>query len=136
MNEKPELQVKELSPHEWKVMKIVWEMGEGAARDISHIATSKFGMTHATVKVFLHRLIGKGFLFARTVGNSYLYQPTISMEDALREAADNILEETSEKAAETVMLHLVQNSRLTQEGYQRLRSLLDQHLQDREDLSK
>ena len=51
----------ELTPAEWKVMKIVWQLGSGAARDIYQIAGEQHDWAPTTVKKFLSRLVDKGF---------------------------------------------------------------------------
>ena len=117
---------KDLSGAEWKVMKAVWELDEASAREISNLAAEKFGMTHATVKVLLFRLVEKGHLKTRAVGNSYLYIPVSSMEESLIKATNELLEETSAKAADSVMLHLIQDGKLSAEGLKNLRKLLDE----------
>ena len=117
---------KDLSGTEWKVMKAAWELDEASAREISNLAAEKFDMTHQTVKVLLFRLVEKGHLKTRPVGNSYLYIPVSSMEESLIKATNELLEETSAKAADSVMLHLIQDGKLSAEGLKNLRKLLDE----------
>ena len=79
---------KDLSPAEWKVMKIVWEQKEGAARDIYSVAGERHGWAVATVKTLLRRLVDKGYLHTKRVGNSYLYRPSRSAVTTLNAAAE------------------------------------------------
>ncbi|MBZ0254761.1 BlaI/MecI/CopY family transcriptional regulator [bacterium] len=122
-----EFDPKELSPAEWKVLKIVWDLDEAPAREISKVAAETFAMSHSTVKVLLHRLASKGHLQTREIGNSFLYRAAGSMDAALCQAADELLQATPEHAAETLMLHLAKQSRLSPQGLQRLKRLLDEH---------
>ena len=119
-------QPKNLSPAEWKVMKIVWSLESGAARDIHRIAKTKHGMTLGATKNVLFRLVEKGHLETQQVGNSYLYQPVSTMLDSICQAADELLDDTSESAAESLMLHLAKKGRLSGKGVKNLRSLLDE----------
>ncbi len=55
-----------LTPAEWKVMKIAWELKSCAARDVYQEAGRLYGMSASTVKTHLRRLVEKEFL-ARTL---------------------------------------------------------------------
>lgn len=119
--------LKNLSPTEWKLMKIIWGMGSGAARDIHRVAEERFGITKGTTKILLSRLVDKGHLRTQQIGNSYLYSPVSSMLDCLCDAADELFEYTPDEVAETVMLQLVKQGRLSGEGIRTLRTLLDEY---------
>ena len=52
-----------LTPAEWKVMKVVWQQGSGAARDVYEVAGDTHGWAPSTVKTILRRLVSKPGLF-------------------------------------------------------------------------
>ena len=62
---------KDLSPAEWKVMKIVWDLQKGMAREVYTIAGREHGWTPTTVKTLLKRLVDKGYLLTSQVGNGF-----------------------------------------------------------------
>ena len=62
-----------LTPAEWKIMKIVWQQGQGAARDVYQVAGAKYEWAPSTVKTILRRLVEKGYLKTSQVGNSFLH---------------------------------------------------------------
>ena len=46
-----------LTPAEWKIMHIVWQLQRCAARDVSERAAAEHGMAPSTVKTYLRRLV-------------------------------------------------------------------------------
>ena len=126
-------QPKNLTPAEWKVMKIVWNLESGAARDIHEVVKRKHGMTLGATKNILFRLVEKGHLKPQQVGNSYLYKPASTMLDSICQAADELLDDTSESAAASLMLHLVKKGKLSGKGVKNLRALLDEHKEKTDD---
>ncbi|MFH1923707.1 MAG: BlaI/MecI/CopY family transcriptional regulator [Planctomycetota bacterium] len=117
---------KVLSPAEWKVMSIVWERKEGAARDIYSVAGERYGWAVATVKTLLRRLVDKGYLTTKRIGNSYLYRPDRSAVTTLSGAAETLLGYAIEGSIGPVLMNLVKKSRLSSEEISELRQLLDE----------
>ena len=120
-----EKEMKVLSQAEWKVMKVVWSQGSCAARDIAHQTEKLFGMTDVTTRTLLRRLVEKGHVKTRPVGNSYLYEPVSSMIDTICEAADELLDHTPNDAAKSLMFHMVNQGKLSGDDIKELRNLLD-----------
>lgn len=116
---------KHLSQAEWKVMKIVWEQKEGAARDIYSVASERYGWAIATVKTLLRRLVDKGYLNTKRIGNSYLYRPSRSAVTTLSGAAETLLGYAIEGSIGPVLMNLVKKSRLSSGEISELRRLLD-----------
>ena len=121
VKEKPE----GLSAAEWKVMKIVWELKTGAARDIYERAGEEFGWAASTVKTLLRRLVEKGFLTYSQVGNSYLYRPARPALKSLLAAADTLLGNALEGTVGPLLAYMVKRSKLSKEELEQLRALLE-----------
>lgn len=119
-----------MSPAELKVMKIVWQLKECAARDVYQITQKKFGWAPDTAKTVLRRLVKKGHLKTRQIGNSFLYIPISSMVPTLAEATEELLDSTQEGTTASLMLHLVKKGKLTQQDVKELYDLLKQHQQE------
>ncbi len=126
MDSKPmsdQQQQKDLSAAEWKVMKIVWDLKKGMAREIYTIAGEERGWSPPTVKTLLKRLVDKGYLKTTKVGNGYVYRPARSAISILRNAANTLLENTIESATAPLLAHMVESSALDEadlDGLQRL----------------
>ena len=114
-----------LTPAEWKVMRIVWQLKGCSARDVYQEAGRSLGWAPTTAKTVLRRLVEKGALTTMQVGNSYFYRPAGSAVGSLLAAADNLLENMLEGTTGLVLSHMVEKSTLSQEEMAKLRALLD-----------
>jgi predicted transcriptional regulator len=121
-----------LTPAEWKVMKIVWQLKSGAARDIYEVAGREHGWAVSTVKTILRRLVEKGHLTYTQVGNSYLYRPARPALKSLFSAADVLLENTLEGTVGPLLAYMVKKSKLSPEELSQLRALLEKATLDQE----
>ncbi len=119
-----------LTPAEWKIMKIAWQLGRCAARDVYHEAGDLHAMAISTVKTHLRRLVEKGFLTTSQVGNSFLYRPARTAQVSLRAAADRLLENTLEGTTGPLLAYMLKKSKMSREELDDLRDLLDAYQAD------
>lgn len=113
-----------LTPNEWKIMRIVWELGSGAALDIYELAGERHGMAPTTVKTYLSLLVEKGRLSTKRVGNSFLYKPRSGMLQTLRSAADSLLEKVLGDQHGPLLAHMIRQSKFSVEDIAELRRVL------------
>lgn len=117
---------------EWKVLKIVFELGSCAAREASEVAAEAHGWSQSTVKTLLRRLVDKGHLKARRVGTSFLYRPSKSIHTVLRDSADELLDQATEEAVGPLIQYLVRRSKLSSDELDALQVLIDRQRGQRE----
>ena len=122
-----------LTAAEWKVMRIVWRRKECAARDVYEEAGRAHGWAPTTAKTVLRRLVDKGYLTTKRVGNSFLYRPARSAQKSLYDAADGLLANALEGTSGLLISYLVKRSKLSAEELDRLRSLLEELGPDEEE---
>jgi predicted transcriptional regulator len=115
-----------LTPNEWKILRIVWELKSCAGRDVCALAKERLDWAPTTVKTYLALLVEKGRLSAQRVGNSFLYRPTASAKVALREAADTFLEKLVGGTEGSLLAYMIRKSDLTQDDIKELRSVLEE----------
>ena len=115
----------ELTAAEWKVMKIAWELGDFAARDVCELALDAHGMSVSTVKTHLRRIVEKGYLKTTQVGNSFLYKAAKPALGTLKGAADALLDKAVEGTTAPLLAYMVKKSHLTADELRELRALLD-----------
>ncbi len=113
-----------LTPAEWKIMKIIWQQGQGAARDVYQVAGKLYGWAPSTVKTILRRLVEKDYLKTRQIGNSYLYRPARPVLKSLCGAADVLLDHALDGTVGPLLAYMVKKSRLSPEEIQELRDLI------------
>lgn len=114
----------DLTPNEWRVMQIVWELKSCSARDVYQIAGERFGWAPSTAKTYLSLLVEKGRLSARRVGNSFLYTPKTGLLQSLRAAADGLLDKMTGDHHGPLLAYMIQKSRFTPDQIAELRRLL------------
>ena len=121
-----------LTPAEWKVMKLAWELERCSARDVYRAAGQQHGMAPSTVKTHLRRLVEKGYLATTQVGNSFLYEPTRPVLGSLFAAADRLLENTLAGTTGPLLAYMVKKGRLSTGELAELRRLLARFVDDPE----
>lgn len=117
---------------EWKVLRTVWDSGPVATRDVQAALEEETGWTASTVKTLLRRLVEKGHLRTKRVGNSFLYSARRSPLGPLRRAADLLMERAGGERLGSVLAYLVKESRLDEGDLQELRDLIERKAEEDE----
>ena len=121
----PEDRSDPLTPAEWKVMRIVWQLKKCAARNVYAETGRMFGWAPTTTKTVLARLVNKGHLKATQIGNSFLYRPARSPLNTLLNAADALADHLLEGTTGPVLAHLVKKSNLSADELAELKALIE-----------
>lgn len=80
----------EITPSEWEVMRVLWANGELGSSDIVTVLQKKREWKPTTTKTLLSRLVAKGYVETKSIGNRYLYRPTIEESEAWDDAAKDL----------------------------------------------
>jgi BlaI family penicillinase repressor len=120
------------TPAEWKILKLLLELGPSAARDLIAAAERQHGWSPSTVKTLLRRLTDKGQVTSKSVGSSFLYSASRPAHRAIREEADRLLANTASGALGPLLQYLVKKSRLSAAELDELRALIDAQREERE----
>jgi predicted transcriptional regulator len=115
-----------LTQAEWRIMKIVWELGEGTSRAVYEIAHRRHKWASTTVKTMLSNLVAKGLLQTTSEGNRFIYSPTKPAIKTLRMAADELMDRSVEKVKGQLLCYMVQKANLTQAEIDELQSIIDE----------
>ncbi len=115
-----------LSPAEWEVMKVFWDHGPLAARDVFGKLPEDHGWAYKTVKTLLSRLVAKEALAYDQIGNSYLYRPIVDRGRLTRSEVRSVFERLSSEAASPIVAQFIEEADLSDEDIKRLKRLLDQ----------
>lgn len=114
---------KDLSKAEWKVMKIVWDLGKAMAREVYTVAGEQHSWTPATVKTILKRLVDKGYVTTTRVGNGFVYRPARPALATLQSAADALLT-NAEGVTGSLLVHMVERVALSEEDLDSLEKMI------------
>lgn len=121
----------QISEAEWKVMQAVWNGAPIGASEIVEQLVPETGWNHRTIRTMLNRLVSKGALTYREQGNRYLYRPKVKREAYVREQSRSFVDKVFSGDAASMLVHFVENEKLSASELERLKEVLDQHTQKR-----
>ena len=79
-----------LGPTEARLMEIAWRTAEVTVKQ-ALFELGGHALAYTTVMTVLNRLTAKGLLDRRRDGRNFVYSPTVSREDFVKERADRIV---------------------------------------------
>jgi len=117
-----------LSDAEWEVMKALWADGDMALGDIfKRLEHSDWA--YSTVKTLVRRLVEKGWIAYREVGNSFLYRAAVPRERAVRRAVREFSRRVLDGVLSPFVAYYSEEAELSEEDLVRLEELVRRHRQ-------
>lgn len=116
-----------LTQAEWKIMKIVWEIGSGSSREVIEIADKRHQWAPTTVKTLLAKIVEKGYLRTEEDGTRFIYHPTKPALQILENAADDFIEKSVEDIQGRLLCYMANKVKLSPNDVEELQSILDQY---------
>jgi BlaI family penicillinase repressor len=110
---------------EWDVLEALWAAERATARDVVEALEERRGWAYSTVKTMLDRMVKKGLVSARRVGNVWEYTPALERRTARRGAWRSFVDTAFGGAMAPALQFLVTDARLTKRQRERLARLLD-----------
>ena len=120
----------ELAKSEWPVMEALWARGRGTATDLQADLLEERGWAYSTVKTMLDRLVEKGYVKARRVGNVYEYSPKIRRKSVVTRVVDDVFERVLEGSLAPFLGRLIESRRLSAEEVDELRDMLNRYAEE------
>jgi BlaI family transcriptional regulator, penicillinase repressor len=114
-----------ISDTEWRVMRVVWDSNPIGAAEVINAVLPETGWNHRTVRTLLNRLVKKGALTAELVGGRNLYRPKIAQSQCVRRESRSFLEKVFGGNAAEMLVHFVQNEKMTPRQIKELKALLN-----------
>jgi BlaI family penicillinase repressor len=111
---------------EWDVLDALWEAERGTAREMSEALAKKRGWAVSTVKTLLDRMVQKGLVHARQVGNVWEYTPALPREEARRSAWTEFVHKAFGGATAPALQFLATEAKVSKKELAELRALLEQ----------
>jgi len=115
---------------EWDLLEALWARERGTARDVAEALAGKRGWAVSTVKTLLDRMVAKGLVEARQVGNVWEYTPGVRRVDARRSAWTDLVDKAFGGAVAPALLFLAKDAKLSKKELAELRALLDKEKGD------
>lgn len=115
-----------ISESEWEVMNIVWEKTPVPAGEVVELLETKKGWRERTTRTLINRLVKKGVLRAERDGKRFLYRPKLTKEDCVQKESRSFLERVFGGEPAAMLIHLVSQTKLSQEEVEELQRILKQ----------
>ncbi len=122
----------QLGRAEWAVMEALWTRGRGTATELMRDLEETHHWAYSTVKTMLDRLVTKGFVKARRVGNVYEYTPKVHRGSVVARAVDDLFDRVLAGSLAPMIDRLVESRRISSTEIDELREMLDQYSDDPE----
>jgi len=109
---------------EWDLLEVLWAKERATAREVSEALAEKRGWAVSTVKTLLDRMVQKGLVAARQVGNVWEYTPAVAPVEARRSAWGELVEKAFGGAVAPALHFLAKDAKLSKKELAALRALL------------
>ena len=107
------------------MLEALWKAQRGTAREMAEALAKKRGWAVSTVKTLLDRMVAKGLVHARQVGNVWEYTPAVPREDARRSAWTEFVQKAFGGATAPALQFLATEAKVSKKEPAELRALLD-----------
>jgi BlaI family transcriptional regulator, penicillinase repressor len=112
---------------EWDLLDALWTSERATAREVTEALSAKRGWAVSTVKTLLDRMVEKGLVHARQVGNVWEYTPAVRRVDARRSAWGEFVGKAFGGSAAPALHFLARDAKLSKKELAELRALLDRN---------
>ena len=120
------------SDRELDVMAVLWDRGEATVAEVQERLSDELAYT--TVLTVLRTLEEKGHVGHRTgEGRAYRYHPLVEREEAGSSVLDRMLDRVFGGSPELLLTQLVSDRKLSAGELERMRRLLDERLEAKEE---
>jgi BlaI family transcriptional regulator, penicillinase repressor len=116
---------------EWDVLGVLWERRQATAREVAEALEERRGWAYSTVKTMLDRMLDKGLVSARRVGNVWEYSAAVARTKAQQGAWRRFVETVLGGSALPALGLLAEDSGLTKRQRAQLQKLIDAEEDDR-----
>jgi BlaI family penicillinase repressor len=116
-----------LSDAEWEVMKALWQDGAMAMGDIHSRVIRERDWAYSTVKTIVRRLVEKGWVDYRQMGNSFLYRPAVPRQRAVRRAVREFSRRVLDGVLSPFVAYFAEEEEITEADLRQLEDLIRRH---------
>ncbi len=115
-----------LTPLELEIMKVLWKQGPSAVQSVQEGLGSERRLAYNTVQTMLNVLLKKGKVRRELRSRAYLYAPSLTRVQAMRQAVGDLVQRMFEGSPEDLVMSLIETRQLTPERIERLAALVEE----------
>jgi BlaI family penicillinase repressor len=120
-----------LTDAEWQIMNCLWEKHPATARGIAGRLPEDVRWAYTTIRTLLARLVDKGAVREYKEGNTSLYEPLLTRDNARRSALKTLVNQAFDGAYGPLMHFLINDQSLTPKQRQALARALEEQSKKR-----
>ena len=120
-----------LTDGELRLMRVLWQRGEGGAGDVLSMLKGKGTPAYNTVLTMLQILERKGYLRHRKEGRAFRFYPVIDEPQVKRRAVRHFLSRFFDDSPSQLLLNVLGDDRLDAAELERIQQMLDQRRAER-----
>jgi predicted transcriptional regulator len=117
---------------EWDILEALWRAERATAREVAEALHKRRGWAVSTAKTLLDRMIVKGLVVGRQVGNVWEYTPAMPREEARRSAWADFVKKAFGGATAPALHFLATEAKVSKKELAELRALLNRKERDHE----
>ncbi len=92
------------------IMECLWARGQGTVSEVFQAVTAQREVAYSTVRTVMERLADKGYLRCNSHHRAYVYTPTQSHEDFVRQVGQTVLGGLFQDFGATFTTHLLEET--------------------------
>ena len=119
-----------ISDGEWDILEALWQARRATASEVAEALADSRGWARTTAKTLLGRMVDKGLVRARRVGNMWEYRAALRPQEARRRAWRRFVEATFGGSLSPALEFIARDARLTPSERAELRDLLGEEAAD------
>jgi BlaI family transcriptional regulator, penicillinase repressor len=113
-----------LSEAQREIMNIVWDNKEVGVAEVWRILSARRTVARNTVLTLITRLVDKGWLQSRRVGNAFRYTAALPREKSQAEEIRRLVDAVFDGSAEGLVMSLLEGGELSPEQSERIRAMI------------
>ncbi|MEO0531955.1 MAG: BlaI/MecI/CopY family transcriptional regulator [Planctomycetota bacterium] len=115
-----------LSKSETRVARALWSLGTGTAREVVEALPEEDRRDFSTIQTYLTRLEAKGYVTSKLQGRTKVFTAKVKPTQVIRETVDEFVNGLFGGQSFSLMKHLIDEGRVSNEELGELRKLLDE----------
>jgi predicted transcriptional regulator len=115
-----------LTPQELAIMKVVWQLETATVRDVHEALSTRRPVAYTTVLTMMKVLEQKGYLKKRQSERAFVYRPARPRQQVIGAMVREFVDRVFDGASRPMLLHLVQETKLTDKQRKALLRAIDE----------
>jgi BlaI family penicillinase repressor len=109
-----------------QIMLVLWQQGQGTARQITEELSRERPVAHSTVQTMLRKLEAKGAVTHDLEDRTFIFRPVFQQSEVTETALHDLLTRLFDGSVYGLVTHLLRHESISAEELARLRRLIEE----------